>query len=544
MKKLLTILFAVALGLNLSAQVPDYVPTDGLVAWYPLDAGTYEISDLMPLHPPINSENRFGAVDGSTFFDGNQELTTPGISYYDFTISTWFLSNDVEEDVCGGIVSQNTGLDCTPLVHIAACYSPMALHCQVRETNCVADQVSADLSPLFWQHLVFHREGNLIRTYLNGVLAEEDSAIQDEIAPDVQLRIGAMPYGGQFRGFHGSIDDIGIWNRALTEEEILALYNAEPPVTGCTDPTACNFDAETTSDDGSCIPSGCMDSEACNYNALAECEGEACHYTCCPGPGCCLEGTVWDAELGGCIPMETNCPEDLDFDGAVGINDLMELLSAFGTYCPPEVTGWTCGDPVSYHGYDYATVKIGEQCWFAENLRAENYLNGDPIPDNLTNSEWVSTSQGARGIYVDSESGIVSHTYNGYAVQDERGVCPESWHVPSDLEWMELELYIGLDESEGEVLGLRGNHGALLKSSPSDVPSWDGTNELSFKGLPSWGRGGGNGTFGGGTKFKGWSSTVAPSGDIWLRNLLDSNSGVERDNDNPHNGCNVRCLKD
>ena len=37
MKKLLTILFAVALGLNLSAQVPNYVPTDGLVAWYPLD---------------------------------------------------------------------------------------------------------------------------------------------------------------------------------------------------------------------------------------------------------------------------------------------------------------------------------------------------------------------------------------------------------------------------------------------------------------------------------------------------------------------------
>ncbi len=38
MKKLLTILFAVALGLNLSAQVPDYVPTDGLVAWYPFDS--------------------------------------------------------------------------------------------------------------------------------------------------------------------------------------------------------------------------------------------------------------------------------------------------------------------------------------------------------------------------------------------------------------------------------------------------------------------------------------------------------------------------
>ena len=32
---------------------------------------------------------------------------------------------------------------------------------------------------------------------------------------------------------------------------------------------------------------------------------------------------------------------------------------------------WACGDPLEYQGYDYATVQI--QCWFAENLRAENY---------------------------------------------------------------------------------------------------------------------------------------------------------------------------
>ena len=44
MKKLLTILFAVALGLNLSAQVPDYVPTDGLVAWYPFNGNANDES--------------------------------------------------------------------------------------------------------------------------------------------------------------------------------------------------------------------------------------------------------------------------------------------------------------------------------------------------------------------------------------------------------------------------------------------------------------------------------------------------------------------
>ena len=59
----------------------------------------------------------------------------------------------------------------------------------------------------------------------------------------------------------------------------------------------------------------------------------------------------------------------------------------------------TCGDPVSYQGYDYATVLIGEQCWFAENLRSENYENGDAIPAGLSDSEWSSTTLGAAAVY-------------------------------------------------------------------------------------------------------------------------------------------------
>ena len=41
---------------------------------------------------------------------------------------------------------------------------------------------------------------------------------------------------------------------------------------------------------------------------------------------------------------------------------------------------------------DYVTVLIGEQCrWSAENLRSENYENGDAIPSNLSESEWENT---------------------------------------------------------------------------------------------------------------------------------------------------------
>ena len=116
---------------------------------------------------------------------------------------------------------------------------------------------------------------------------------------------------------------------------------------------------------------GCQDPLACDFIADATDEGD-CDYTCCPGPGCCDTGTTWDYEIEKCVPINS-CPEDLNYDGIIGVEDLLTLLSSFGTPCDPPVdppvSEWTCGDPVSYHGYDYETVLIGEQCWFAENSR-------------------------------------------------------------------------------------------------------------------------------------------------------------------------------
>ena len=82
-------------------------------------------------------------------------------------------------------------------------------------------------------------------------------------------------------------------------------------------------------------------------------------------------------------------PSDTDFDGCVSMTDLLDLLTVFGT-C--NEIPWSCGDPLEYQGYDYETVQIGEQCWFAENLRSESYQNGDAIPADLSDSEWGAAS--------------------------------------------------------------------------------------------------------------------------------------------------------
>ena len=95
------------------------------------------------------------------------------------------------------------------------------------------------------------------------------------------------------------------------------------------------------------------------------------------------------------------CYFNLDNSSSVGAEDLLSFLGVYGQtadcagYADAANAPWSCGDPVSYQGYDYATVLIGDQCWFAENLRNESYRNGDAIPAGLSDSEWSTTISGA-----------------------------------------------------------------------------------------------------------------------------------------------------
>jgi hypothetical protein len=72
----------------------------------------------------------------------------------------------------------------------------------------------------------------------------------------------------------------------------------------------------------------CTDPYACNYEPSAFDDQGICDYSCCPGPGCCGEGTTWDSESQTCL---TTYLHDADFDGCVGLSDLLSLLSAFGS---------------------------------------------------------------------------------------------------------------------------------------------------------------------------------------------------------------------
>ncbi|MBN32253.1 MAG: hypothetical protein CL845_09760 [Crocinitomicaceae bacterium] len=124
-------------------------------------------------------------------------------------------------------------------------------------------------------------------------------------------------------------------------------------------------------------------------------------------------------------------------------------------------TPWNCGDPINYHGYDYATVQIGEQCWFAENLRNEYYANGESIPTgqySIYGDGAECNDNYAHGPACDSAWSLNEYgrLYNYDAVDDDRGLCPSGWHVANDEDWIILEIEMGLSENQADQEGYRG----------------------------------------------------------------------------------------
>lgn len=174
------------------------------------------------------------------------------------------------------------------------------------------------------------------------------------------------------------------------------------------------------------------------------------------------------------------------------------------TYGPLECGGTST---VTFDGYTYALVVINNQCWFAENLRTEHYANGDAIPGDLSDEEWSTATTGAQAFFDDWPSYLDTYgrVYNWYALDDVRGLCPSGWHVPTEGEFTELINSLGGPSIAGES----------LKSSPSDSPSWDGTNTSGFSALP------------GGSRWVGFWNNVGHSGDFWTASADDTGAWAE-----------------
>ncbi len=191
-------------------------------------------------------------------------------------------------------------------------------------------------------------------------------------------------------------------------------------------------------------------------------------------------------------------------------------------------------------GNVYKTIKIGNQLWMAENLKVTHYRNGDPIPNVTDDDEWKDLSSGARCIYDNNTSNlsIYGRLYNWYAVNDSRGLAPEGWHIPTDEEWKELEMYLGTNEGSK----LAGNP-ALWKDG--DLKNNNAFRESGFSALPGGYRNSYDGNFydmGYSATF--WSASEDYNVGAWYRYLSYHDSDITRSGYYKLGGFSVRCLRE
>ncbi|MCH7733493.1 MAG: PKD domain-containing protein [Candidatus Marinimicrobia bacterium] len=201
-------------------------------------------------------------------------------------------------------------------------------------------------------------------------------------------------------------------------------------------------------------------------------------------------------------------------------------------------------------GNVYNTIQIGNQEWMSENLKVTHYRNGDAIPNVTGNTEWSNLSTGAYCSYDNNDSNIDTYglLYNWYAVADSRKIAPAGWHIPTDAEWKELEMYLGMSQSEADDTGDRGtDEGGKLKEVGTthwQSPNTGATNESGFSALPGghryyygpFGRVGYNALF--------WSTTESNSSSAWTHRLYYSGSAVGRYGYHKLSGFSVRCVRD
>lgn len=156
-----------------------------------------------------------------------------------------------------------------------------------------------------------------------------------------------------------------------------------------------------------------------------------------------------------------------------------ELLQA--RFVAGEFDGRPCPDVPTVTDIDgniYTTVQIGCQCWMRENLRTTHYANGTPVPmDTAKYSDYESYRY-----YPDHDERnvpVFGYLYNWDAAIGEnapsdanpsgvQGICPDGWHLPSMLEFDDLESHVSsIDRYVCD------NEGSHIGKALADTSSWD-----------------------------------------------------------------------
>jgi hypothetical protein len=220
------------------------VPTNGLVAWYPFNGNANDESgngNNGIVQGPVLTTNRGGINNTAYLFDGVNDYIniSPSLSEINslsqFTISTWINKDGTSVGTLFGHWIDNS----QPI-------SPIGITQTINSQNkfgisMVGGKTTISNSVIEsnkWQNitLVYNgtsAAGSRLKLYINGAFMEN---LLDTNFPTAsgsianRTYIGATPGlnpGPIYQFFKGKIDDLAIWNRALSADEISKIFSGQ-----------------------------------------------------------------------------------------------------------------------------------------------------------------------------------------------------------------------------------------------------------------------------------------------------------------------------
>lgn len=224
---------------NFSNNLPYYIPSDGLICWYPFNGNANDESGNGhhgTVHGADLVSDRFGNLNNCYNFDGINDYISGNCSDFpsaERTVS--FLVNcslGMENSFFFGYGGGSCGTSFNLYGNSQGC-GPQGLnglsyssHCCVDNFNCSSQSFGINE----WNLLTFTTSASGTKIYLNAVkLIDYNGFINYTNVVSKEFIIGAIVNYtgiGVFPGafLNGKIDEVAIWNRELTQSEIQELY--------------------------------------------------------------------------------------------------------------------------------------------------------------------------------------------------------------------------------------------------------------------------------------------------------------------------------
>jgi hypothetical protein len=234
-KQLLTFLLLGITNIIAFAQVPSYVPTNGLVGYWPFNGNANDESGNLN-HGTVNgatlTADRNGDANRAYNFDG-YSITLPisnVIFQKDFSISIWVNASELKTDYPTFLQGENCFFDLNFIPSKNFSYEKNGIGfsytkgCQVGQ---YFSQVGIDVEIQKWMNIIVKSKNKITYFYLNGQLVdiqEVESLDQGDVKGSyITVGNGFTHY--QF--FSGKVDDIAIYSRALNDSEIQSISQSD-----------------------------------------------------------------------------------------------------------------------------------------------------------------------------------------------------------------------------------------------------------------------------------------------------------------------------